>query len=141
MKKNQYLLIVALIVPILIGACGTADNSNKSANISGNKTVVNANTSIAVNSATAANSTSSAVEPAGPEVNSNLSVANFNKLEKGMNYAEVAKILGSEGKIISNGEFGGVKTTMYEWKGDSGAFAKVVFQNDKLYDKAHTGLR
>ena len=108
-------------------------NSNNAANAS--------NVAIVGNSANIKNSSSTTAAPAGPEVNTGLNVANFEKLEKGMKYADVAKIFGSQGKIISDGQFGGVRTVMYEWRGAGGSFAKVVFQDDKLYDKVHTGLR
>jgi hypothetical protein len=120
----------------------SATNNVTGANLANSNNAANAsNVAIVGNSANIKNSLNTTAAPAGPEVNSGLNVANFDKLEKGMKYADVAKILGSQGKIISDGQFGGVRTVMYEWRGAGGSFAKVVFQDDKLYDKAHTGLK
>jgi hypothetical protein len=159
MKNKFNLIALTLIGFIFFTGCSNSatnsitnskpitNNNSTVTNVTGN-TLVNinnaanaSNVAIVSNTANIKNSSNSTAAPAGPEVNSGLNVQNFNKLEKGMKYADVAKIFGSEGKIISDGEFGGVRTVMYEWRGSGISFAKVVFQNDKLYDKAHTGLK
>jgi hypothetical protein len=159
MKNKINFVALTLIGFIFFTGCGnsttnsvtnnnsTANNNLAANNVTGNtlasanKAANVSNVAIAANTANIKNSSNTNAVAAGPEVNSGISAANFDKLEKGMKYAEAAKIFGSEGKIISDGQFGGVRTVMYEWKGAGGSFAKVVFQDDKLYDKAHTGLR
>ncbi len=155
--KNKFNLITLTLIG-LIFFTGCNNSTNNSANnlvannltnnnvtnnnlANSNKAVNASNVAIVTNSANIKNSSNKPAAPAGPEVASGLNVANFNKLETGMKYADVVRIFGSEGKIISDGDFGGVRTVMYQWSGAGGSFAKVVFQNDKLYDKAHTGLR
>jgi hypothetical protein len=58
-----------------------------------------------------------------------------------MKYADVVKILGSEGEIVTDSGLSGGKTVMYKWTDASGSFVKVIFQDGKLLDKVQTGLR
>ena len=156
MKNKFNLVALTLIGLIFFIGCNNSANNSATNNVTGNSATTNVTNNNLVNSNTAANASNIAVVtnsaniknssntpaalPVGP-VDSGLNVANFNKLETGMKYADVVRIFGSEGKIISDGDFGGVRTVMYQWSGAGGSFAKIVFQNDKLYDKAHTGLR
>ena len=147
MKNKFNLAALSLLVLIFFTGCNNSVTNTTANNVTGNNLVnsnraVNAsNVAVVTNTANFKNSASTPAAAAGPEVETGLNVANFNKLEKGMKYADAVKIFGSEGKIISDGEFGGVRTVMYQWSGAGGSFAKVVFQDDKLYDKVHTGLR
>lgn len=67
---------------------------------------------------------------------------NFNKLQIGMKYAEVARILGSAGAL--KGEF---KTQnglmkMYRWNSKNEEWNITArFDNDKLVDKVQSGLK
>lgn len=143
MKKNLNLIAIVFIVLTFIAACnnsGSGINSvtntvNLNGSGNGNKTIDNSNAAVAMNQ------TNKSVEVAGPPSDTKLNVENFNKLETGMKYSEVVKILGSKGELIGEYEFSGNKTTMYKWSGENGAFLKVVFQNEKLLDKAHTLLK
>ena len=155
--KNKFNLVALTITGfIFFTGCSNSVNNSVTNNVTANSVAANvttnnlansnkavnaSNVAIVANSSNIKNSSNTTVAPAGPEVDSGLNVANFNKLETGMKYADVVKILGSEGKIISDGGSGSSRTVMYQWSGASGSFAKVVFVNDKLYDKAHTGLR
>lgn len=127
MKSNFNLITLAFISFIFVHGCDNAVNNNKA----------NKNTNSAV--------VTSSVEPLASPVeipyDSKLNAANFVKLETGMKYAEVAKILGSKGEILSEGENAGAKIVMYKWSGAGGSFIKVVFQDGKLLDKVQTGLR
>jgi len=133
MKKNLNLIAIVFIGLNFIAACNNSGNSNISGN--NNKTVTNSNVAVIANRA------NTSTETVGPPTESKLTGANFAKLETGMKYADVVKILGSEGEAIDKYEFGGNKSVMYKWSNPDGAFLKVFFQNDKLVDKAHTGLK
>jgi hypothetical protein len=134
MKRNLNLITMAFISLTFIVACNNSGgNSNTSGN--SNKTVTNSNVAVVANRANVT------TETIGPPTDTKLNVANFIKLETGMKYADVVKILGSEGELIDKSESEVNRTKMYKWSGENGAFLKVFFLNDKLYDKAHTGLK
>lgn len=127
MKSKFSLIIMMFIGLTFFTGCNNPGNSNRAVN--------NLNAVIVTNRA------NTPAAPAEPQVDSKLNVANFNKMETGMKYTDVVKILGSEGEVISESEMSGVKTVMYIWSGASGSFVKVIFQNGKLIDKVQTGLR
>ncbi|MEH7354031.1 DUF3862 domain-containing protein [Neobacillus drentensis] len=68
----------------------------------------------------------------------------FDKIQNGMTYEEVQKIIGGEGEVISeSGEKGSdIHTIMiqYNGKGGLGANANFMFQGNKLQNKAQYGL-
>ncbi len=134
MKNELNLIIIALVVSAFSAGCNNSGNNNKTLNKSNVAVVKNAN------SAAATNRVSTPAATAAPQADSKLNVANFEKMEKGMKYADVVKLLGSEGEVISDGEMSGIRTVMYKWSGANGAFLKAIFQNGKLIDKVHTGL-
>ena len=68
------------------------------------------------------------------------------KLQTGMSYAQAKKIIGCEGEEVTSSEMAGFKTIIYMWYGGglsslSGANMNVMFQNDKLINKAQMGLK
>lgn len=126
--KTIYNLTIAILIALLFLSACDKSKGNK------NKTI---NTANSVNTASNINK----IAVATPTVDPHLNVLNFAKLTNGMKYSEVVKILGSEGENIGESDLPDLKTVMYQWKNDSGAFVKIVFQNDKLVDKVHTGLR
>lgn len=72
----------------------------------------------------------------------------FEKLKSGMSYAEATEIIGFEGEVMSeSGTPGGkgldIHTVMYQYtgKGSLGANANLMFQDDKLINKAQVGLK
>lgn len=74
----------------------------------------------------------------------------FNALTTGMTYAEVVRIIGSEGTVMSSTHTDGIPgimdpidTVMYTWEGSGGFGANMnaMFQNDKLMSKAQLGLQ
>ncbi len=75
---------------------------------------------------------------------SNVVTTTFDKIQKGMNYREVAAIIGSPGE--NAGEFKVEKGSivMYRWKGktDKGDWIlSAKFENGKLTDKSQFGLK
>mgnify|MGYP001263540221 CR=1 FL=1 len=84
-----------------------------------------------------------AVMAAGPGITK----ANFDLIKKDMTYAEVVNILGKDGELMSESEFGEIKTQMYSWKagrkdrGSLGANMNAMFQNERLVSKAQYGLK
>lgn len=75
-----------------------------------------------------------------------ISLDEFNRIETGMTYDEVCKIIGGEGVLTSSSDFGiddEYKTELYEWTGDGsiGANANIMFQNGKVTSKAQFGLK
>ncbi|MCY7348369.1 MAG: hypothetical protein LH614_19410 [Pyrinomonadaceae bacterium] len=68
-----------------------------------------------------------------------VTLANFNKLRKGMALEEIKKTIGSEGKVISESETPGYKLAMYQWKSGANNIS-CMFQNDKMISKTQFGL-
>ncbi len=134
MKNKLNLITIALVGLAFFTGCNNKSDSNKSVNNSNAAIVTNSNLAVATNRQ------NTPAAPAGQQVNPKLNVANFDKMETGMKYTDVVKLLGSEGEVISENEMSGVKTVMYKWSGANGAFLKAIFQNGKLLDKVHTGL-
>lgn len=65
----------------------------------------------------------------------------FNKIENGMTYEEVANIIGSEGTVMSESNILDNHTIIYYWYGKNGvANANFTFSNDKLINKTQIGL-
>lgn len=74
-----------------------------------------------------------------------VSKAEFDLIENGMTYEEVAAIIGGEGELsVESGEPGSEFHTvvcLYDGDGDRGANANFTFQGGKLMLKAQAGLR
>lgn len=68
-------------------------------------------------------------------------MANYQRLETGMSYAQAVSILGKPGVEMSSNELAGIRTVMYQWEGRAFANMNAMFQNDKLIQKAQFGLR
>lgn len=82
--------------------------------------------------------------PAAPATPvSGVTLANYNRLEKGMSYAQVVAILGEPGTELSRSFIANITTVMYQWMGQGslGANMNAMFQDDKLISKAQLGLR
>ncbi|HEX8246655.1 MAG TPA: DUF3862 domain-containing protein [Pyrinomonadaceae bacterium] len=72
---------------------------------------------------------------------SGLSMEKYNQLKNGMNYKQVAEVLGSEGtETMSSGE-GKYKVTSYKWEGEEYQFITVVFMGDKMTSKVQANLK
>ena len=72
----------------------------------------------------------------------------FAELQPGMTHAEVAKLLGSRGTLVSGHvaqiepgmPFDTMKTEVYRWRNRQGASIQVMFGHGKLRDKSQQGL-
>ena len=79
-----------------------------------------------------------------PASTAGVTMANFNRLQNGMTYAQVVQILGKEGEELSVMESGGVKIVLYKWDADekdSGATMSAFFKNGKLDSKLQFALK
>lgn len=72
----------------------------------------------------------------GPKV----TYSNFNRIKSGMSKGEVFGILGYEYEVMSENELAGIHTEMLMWKQGFGN-CNVMFQNDKVIQKAQFGLK
>ena len=71
-----------------------------------------------------------------------LSLAKYEKLQKGMTYEQVVNILGSNGNLVSSVDVAGVSTRGYGWYGEYGIpTIGVVFQNGVVYTMFQVGLQ
>ncbi|MBI5805814.1 SUMF1/EgtB/PvdO family nonheme iron enzyme [candidate division TA06 bacterium] len=73
--------------------------------------------------------------------------AKFTKIQEGMSYAQVVKIIGAEGEVMSSSKVEGIPgvmasitTKMYMWQNTDGSNMNAMFQNNKLMSKAQFGL-
>jgi hypothetical protein len=79
--------------------------------------------------------------PETPEPSGGVTLANFNRVETGMNYAEVSAIFGAPGELTAQSELAGYKTEIYTWQATRGfGNATITFSNGKLMSKAQIGL-
>jgi hypothetical protein len=71
------------------------------------------------------------------------SLDEFNRIQTGMSYAEVCKIIGGEGTELSRTDVAGTSMVIYAWDGNSvaGANMNATFQNGRLMSKAQMGLK
>lgn len=66
--------------------------------------------------------------------------ADYDAIEEGMSYSDVRRIIGAAGEEISSSQVAGYTTIMYSWKNANGSNMNVMFQNDKLVNKAQFRL-
>jgi hypothetical protein len=76
-----------------------------------------------------------------PESSPALSKDRYDRVSSGMNYREVASILGQSGEEVSSSDFAGNSAKMYSWKNEDGSNISILFQNGKLVTKAQYGLK
>lgn len=85
-----------------------------------------------------------ATEPAAtvPVNDPAMTLAEFEQIAAGMSYEQVVAIVGGEGELVSQADFGGITTALYSWEGSGGfgANANVTFQNNAEVGKAQFGL-
>jgi len=81
--------------------------------------------------------------PSAPQKTSaTLTKTAFDKIKVGMNLAEVEKMLGDKGMLVSVMDVNGKKTQIYKWSNDNfTAYIDVTIENNKVIEKKDKGLR
>ncbi len=77
---------------------------------------------------------------AGSAPATRVTLGNFNRLETGMSYADVVRILGP-GQELSRSDIAGTTTVMYQWNGTGLGNMNAMFQDGKMITKAQFGLK
>jgi hypothetical protein len=70
-----------------------------------------------------------------------LTPAKYGQIEIGMSYAEVVKIIGSEGIQSSSSTIGQSKLASYKWEGSKYAKIFATFRDDKLSSKSQSNVK
>ncbi len=80
-----------------------------------------------------------------PKNEPTMTKAEFDQLQSGMSYEEATEIIGGPGEVMSESGIPGdaLHTIMYQYdgEGDIGANANLMFQGNKLNNKAQMGLK
>jgi hypothetical protein len=84
-------------------------------------------------------------ETTRPKVVNRLTAENFSRIEDGMTYAQVKRIIGPASEETASASSGmdtefATKIVMLTWKGSWGANGNVTFQNGRVTAKAQLGL-
>ena len=69
-----------------------------------------------------------------------ITLANYHRIQEGMSYNQVARILDLHGEELSRSSIADHTTVMYARKNRNGSNMNAMFQNDKLVSKAQFGL-
>jgi ribosomal protein L24E len=71
-----------------------------------------------------------------------MSLVEYNSIQPGYTYAQVAGLVGGPGTLVSQTTFAGNVTQTYKWLGQGapGANANITFRNDRVISKAQFGL-
>ncbi|MGL4766719.1 MAG: hypothetical protein ACRCV6_01330 [Formosimonas sp.] len=86
--------------------------------------------------------TPSPVQPVGAIKNDFATMEKFMAIKNGMKEADVYAIMGGEGEVLSESEFGKIKTSMHMWHADSDfGNMNIMFQRGKVINKAQVGLK
>jgi len=72
---------------------------------------------------------------------SRITLSQFMKIEDGMSYQAIARLLGRDGTELSRSNLGGASTVIYQWQNDDLSNMNAMFQNGQLISKAQFGLR
>ena len=144
-NSKQHLFTVAFVclwAALILGCTLRKENSNSGQTTSPrtSPTTTATTSSSPARAATNDSPTNGNLPASAPGV----TMANFNRLQNGMTYAQVAQILGKEGEKLGVMESGGVKIVTYKWDADkdgSGATMTAFFKNGKLDSKLQFALK
>jgi hypothetical protein len=75
--------------------------------------------------------------PGSPRV----TLANYERVQTGMTYDEVAAVFGGPGVRTAQIKVGGEWLEFYTWKDVGDGHATIVFKNGRVSDKSQNGLR
>jgi len=64
----------------------------------------------------------------------------YDQIQTGMSYSQVAAIVGDPGSQSQKQEFMGTVNTIYTWQNGDGSNLICMFDNDKLINKTQTML-
>ena len=70
-----------------------------------------------------------------------LLVAMYLRIQEGMDYPQVTRIIGARGEEMGRNTIAGYTTVMYQWVNDDYSGLNAMFQNGRLITKAQFGLR
>jgi hypothetical protein len=144
-SKQHFLTVVfvgCLWLALILGCTRPKESSNSGQTTSPATSPTNTATTSSSPARSATNN--SLTNASSPASTAGVTMANFNRLQNGMTYTQVVKILGKEGEESSVMESGGVKIVMYKWDADedgSGARLDVFFKNGKLDRKLQFALK
>jgi hypothetical protein len=80
--------------------------------------------------------------PSMPKTPANLNKAAFEKIRTGMTLAEVEKLLGEKGMLVSTMDVNGRKTQIYKWSNDNfSSYIDVTIEKEKVVEKKDKGLK
>lgn len=80
--------------------------------------------------------------PAEQKTSENLNKATFTRIKPGMSLAEVEKMMGEKGMLVSTMDVNGRKTQTYKWSNDNfSTYIDVVIENGKVAEKKEKGLK
>lgn len=136
-KLNKILILVlslTLTLLVMVG-CGS-QNGNKTTSTNNNSKVSTKSSETKSNENSNKQESSTKTETSSNKSKSK--VSKYDQIKSGMSYKDVVKILG-EGKEAASDSTAGIKTKMYQWNID-GDYISVMFQNDKVINKAHGSL-
>lgn len=129
-----WLIVVIVVVALLLIACLITVACLGLIGMSGEK-------STAPSVETPVSPSTEAPVTEAPQPSGGVTLANFNKIQTGMKYEEVASIFGDPGELTAQSEFGGFKSEIYSWDAEKGfGSASVTFMNGEVQSKAQFGL-
>lgn len=70
-----------------------------------------------------------------------VTLSEFQQIQPGMTYDQVAQIVGDPGSQFQSQEMMGIKSDTYMWENGGGPNMVCMFQNGKLINKTQVGLR
>ncbi len=72
-----------------------------------------------------------------------ITMEEYNQIQSGMTYEQVAEIVGSSGEITAESSGGGMSVVVVTWYGNgmAGSNANVTFMNNEVTGKAQVGLK
>ncbi len=70
-----------------------------------------------------------------------VTLAEYEQIRDGMSYAQVTVIIGAAGQEMGRSDLAGYTTVIYGWSNPGGSNMNATFQNERLVNKAQSGLR
>jgi hypothetical protein len=145
-NSKQHLFTVAFVgclwLALILGCTSLKESSNSGQTASPATSPTNTATTSSSPARSATNN--SQTNANSPASTAGVTMANFNRLQKGMTYAQVVQILGKEGEESGVLGSGGDKVVMYKWDADedvSDARLDAFFKNGKLDSKLQFALK